>query len=764
MAIEFFTLNVDVSQIVGTPVKRARIHVATNLPEGTPIAYGSQSRIFVPGGIYEMPGGVGSIELPTKVGATNVSDWQYVVTIEAQLDGVRPPQIDPIYINAPSSSAANNLVNFVGVTSVPATFMGAAIAQITAAGSAALADTTAARAAAQSAAAASQAAATTASQRRDQAAASAVAAQAAAGTAATQAAAQAAAGVAAATAADRTAVAADRAFVEARAVDDLGTTDGQTRALIETPSSETAKSLKATVATGAEAVTEAAESARIVSDRMGLFVREVDRGHLFRAFHPTTGDMIAVTTQSVGGRKLARSADSGETWTLLGEPGATNTAAYVWFSSSGTWFAWSSGLRRSTDQGVTWSLVLSGIQAPLDEGFTQTPDGNLWLAEYMGTAKVFRSADDGATWTEVYNWPNSDAGDTNPVIRHAHGIKSLPSGLWAYTGDNNSECGLWRWEGGTFVRKSPAQTDPQGAQRWRTVGLTERAGWLYWVQDGASAAGAPPGIFKAHPSDLAGTVTRLATLPSGGWYTAQLPTGEILLGSVTEALGLERDQDARLWLVTNDDKVMEVWRANRATTNLAADFTAVRNLRVRPTDGLVAFTANQLDFTGGGAFTYVTVSGHVKVTPERPPAMSRETTPRAYRDTVRAWTVRGTGGSASVMSADYQTIPGLVLRFNSRNARPVQVSLSMDVRSNTDGAYVNVRLAAYNADTGVGPVIFGPDFLSYGSVRNGPLTISGLFAPAAPGLWEIRGQWSTNGTSTGESRFNLRVLDAVEAP
>lgn len=176
MPIEFFTLNVDVSQIVGTPVKRARIRVTTNLPDGTPIAYGSQSRIFVPGGIYEMPGGVGSVELPTKTGATNVSDWQYVFTIEAQLDGVKPPLIDPIHVDAPTSTAADNLVNFVGVTSVPATFMGAAVAQITAAGQTSLASTVAARDAAQSATQAAQAAATVAGERRDQAAASAASA------------------------------------------------------------------------------------------------------------------------------------------------------------------------------------------------------------------------------------------------------------------------------------------------------------------------------------------------------------------------------------------------------------------------------------------------------------------------------------------------------------------------------------------------------------------------------------------------------------
>ena len=183
MAIEFFTLNVDVSQIVGTRVKQARLMIETNLPKGTPIAYGSQSQIFMPGGLYALAEGLGSFQLPTKTGATNVSDWQYVITGEYSLDGVRPVKMDPIYIDAPTSTAADNLVNFVGVTSAPATFMGAAVAQITAAGQASLASTVAARDAAQSATQAAQAAATVSSQRRDQAAASALAAQSAAASA-----------------------------------------------------------------------------------------------------------------------------------------------------------------------------------------------------------------------------------------------------------------------------------------------------------------------------------------------------------------------------------------------------------------------------------------------------------------------------------------------------------------------------------------------------------------------------------------------------
>lgn len=145
MPITYFPLNVDVSQVVGFPVKVARLEVSTSLPKGTVLAYGSAGQIAVPGGIYNLAGGIGSLTLPTKTGLTNVSDYQYVITGEYSLDGVRPVKMDPIYIDAPTSTAAVNLASFIGVTSAPPTFMGQAVAQITAAGQASLAATVAAK-------------------------------------------------------------------------------------------------------------------------------------------------------------------------------------------------------------------------------------------------------------------------------------------------------------------------------------------------------------------------------------------------------------------------------------------------------------------------------------------------------------------------------------------------------------------------------------------------------------------------------------------
>lgn len=129
MAIDYFPLAINVSQIVGSAVKRARLKIATNLPAGVPLAYGDE--IAVPGGIYSLAGGVGEVELPTQTGVTNLDGdtLQYIVTGEYSVDGA-VELLDPIYIDAPTTTAPVNLASFVGVTSVPPTFMGAAVAQL----------------------------------------------------------------------------------------------------------------------------------------------------------------------------------------------------------------------------------------------------------------------------------------------------------------------------------------------------------------------------------------------------------------------------------------------------------------------------------------------------------------------------------------------------------------------------------------------------------------------------------------------------------
>lgn len=482
-------------------------------------------------------------------------------------------------------------------------------------------------------------------------------------------------------------------------------------------------------------------------DISGFTVTQADQAHQFRGFAPD-GSIISLMVRSTGGRQLGRSTDNGATWTLLGTPSPVNSVNYIWFFG-GTWIAHAAGaLHRSTDGGMTWAHVLD-IGGIIGQGVAQQADGTLWAAEYIGDARIFRSTDNGVTWTLAKNFPNTDSGD-GTVIRHAHGVRvASDDSVWVFTGDNNTQCGLWKWDGSDFIRQSPAITDTEGAQRWRTVALGERDGWFYWVQDGAAASGEPPAIVKAHPSDLGGTLTVLAEVPTGGWFIESLPSGELIAGSVNEGIGLERDRASRLWLIDLDDRVTEVWSSAQAEV-LSPTFPAVRNLAVRPSDGMVAFTINQTDWLGTDGVA--TVMGYVKAG-QRPLSMSRETTPRAYADTARVWQAIGVTASPTVTGAAYQPVPELAVTVAARSTRPLMVALSMDCRNNTSGQYTNVRLAAQEKTTGG---ITQIAVIRYGMQTYGPISMVAAFVPPAPGDYEIRAEWQATGTSMGTSGDEAR--------
>lgn len=224
MAMVFFKVPFRVGMMGETGyVEKVTFLVETNVPEGD-VIYKVENFVFGSGAKYEFPGGIGELELPTSVGA-NPTSFEYKVTLEIYRSGQKRQVVGPYYMAAPATTDDIPLANWPEVSSVPASWMTTATAQLTAAAQSALAPTVAAKD-------------------------TAVAAAATATTAASTAASNVAGLIAAdrtAVATDRTAVATDRAFVEARVVDDLGTTDGQTKALIETPSSETAQALTATI-------------------------------------------------------------------------------------------------------------------------------------------------------------------------------------------------------------------------------------------------------------------------------------------------------------------------------------------------------------------------------------------------------------------------------------------------------------------------------------------------------------------------------------
>ena len=213
MAMVFFKVPFRVGMMGETGyVEKVTFLVETNVPEGD-VIYKIENFVYGSGAKYEFTGGIGELELPTRVGA-NPTSFEYKVTLEIYRFGQKRQVVGPYYMAAPATTDDIPLANWPEVSSVPASWMTTATAQLTAAAQSALAPTVAAKDTAVAAAATATTAASTA-----------------------------ASNVAGLIAADRTAVAADRAYVEGIVVTDLGTTDGQSKALIESPTSETRTAL-----------------------------------------------------------------------------------------------------------------------------------------------------------------------------------------------------------------------------------------------------------------------------------------------------------------------------------------------------------------------------------------------------------------------------------------------------------------------------------------------------------------------------------------
>jgi hypothetical protein len=190
MAVTFFKvpINAGVLGAIG-PADTVRVMVRTNVPEGV-ITYAADNWIFASGAVFKFKGAPVEVDLPTKVGANPV-DFEFELTVEITRSGERPQMYGPFYKPAPTSTADAPLADWVGTSSVPASWMTAATASL----QTYVDDAESAKTAAEAAKVAAQAAA----------------------------------------------VAAESVIVA-----DLGTTDGQTTALINAPSSSTAQALSTT--------------------------------------------------------------------------------------------------------------------------------------------------------------------------------------------------------------------------------------------------------------------------------------------------------------------------------------------------------------------------------------------------------------------------------------------------------------------------------------------------------------------------------------
>jgi len=154
--------------------------------------------------------------------------------------------------------------------------------------------------------------------------------------------------------------------------------------------------------------------------------------------YPSEDELLLVATTPGDNREFYRSKNEGRTWSLFWETGQTHQGGGFETAEGSFLFESAGRTYRYTGDGETPTQVLD-IKG-FGQGPTQTDDGTIYVAEYANTdsnhTDIFKSTDDGQTWTFVVNVKDA----TGLSMTHLHGITSQGDNrLFVLTGDTNHE-------------------------------------------------------------------------------------------------------------------------------------------------------------------------------------------------------------------------------------------------------------------------------------------------------------------------------------
>lgn len=164
-------------------------------------------------------------------------------------------------------------------------------------------------------------------------------------------------------------------------------------------------------------------------------------------------------------RTLRKSTNGGVTWTKRGyhANGFGGSSVFV-KTTAGTLltfkdaFPLSNIVMRSTDDGATWTEVHSETTRTTDglapmhvTSMKQDPTtGYIYWGEYQNSntapdVKIYRSTDDGATWSTFHTFPGPASSDPNK-IRHVHSIEydDVMGRIVFMIGDDDPKAGIYR--------------------------------------------------------------------------------------------------------------------------------------------------------------------------------------------------------------------------------------------------------------------------------------------------------------------------------
>ena len=184
---------------------------------------------------------------------------------------------------------------------------------------------------------------------------------------------------------------------------------------------------------------------------------------------------------------------------------AENINANIFVTTNGTILLCSGGdVYRSADGAQTFTKVLENIVQWREHQSIKEKRGIIVFVEYTsgdeGQARIWKSDDDGETWTEVHS-------ESTDNIRHFHTVYySEYLERWiATSGDENNEC-FWFWSSGNdAINWTKVPITESGGQIWRTLGQAFFPdGTIVWSTDFTTNnyGNYSGGIFRIHSDDL----------------------------------------------------------------------------------------------------------------------------------------------------------------------------------------------------------------------------------------------------------------------
>lgn len=520
MPVSKFPVTLNVEELGIDDATSLEVSVSVNTDDGT-VDYPTENYTFSSAAVRQIDGGTGSFELPIRTGA-NPANFEFRIDVLVYRSG-RPSlttRFAPRYLPAPTTTTPVAFASLAGTSSVPASWMTAA---------------------------------TVALQAKVDEGFAALASQVAAGAAA------------------RDAAVAAKDYVEGIVVTDLGTSDGQMKALAEAESSQFRGTLNAAIGTGTTQKTILGGSvprpqrAPVVTIEKS-FPNQADRVNLVWT------ESEGATLYGIGyDGGFMKSTDAGKTWVrrayLNWGPGysgcflKTSTGTLLTFDGS---FDGLVGIRRSTDDGATWTVVHPGRANtnPLgSQGWDIDPvTGYIYYGEYNSggafpenRAILWRSTDDGATWTEFASF-NTTTGAPDKVS-HIHAVQwdHVAARMVVCVGDSSPKTGLYRVNAaGTGVE--PIVTNDMLAAEFldapRSIGIMPFPDYIVWGSDSTTN----PWIFRMARTEIgkpAPVIERLYRLNSTAWWTcrASADGSRWVLSASQEHVPTQIDKQVHLYAV-----------------------------------------------------------------------------------------------------------------------------------------------------------------------------------------------------------------------